>query len=60
MDPRIRIRIHTKMSWIRNTAYRHKRIAAERSGDGSGKIDEVLEGGPRIAISYRHERIATE
>jgi hypothetical protein len=21
MDPRIRIRIHTKMSWIRNTAY---------------------------------------
>jgi hypothetical protein len=22
MDPRIRIRIHTKMSWIRNTALR--------------------------------------
>ncbi len=21
MDPRIRIRIHTKMSWIRNTGY---------------------------------------
>jgi hypothetical protein len=23
MDPRIRIRIHTKMSWIRNTAYKN-------------------------------------
>ncbi len=23
MDPRIRIRIHTKMSWIRNTACQH-------------------------------------
>jgi vacuolar-type H+-ATPase subunit I/STV1 len=22
MDPRIRIRIHSKMTWIRNTAYR--------------------------------------
>ncbi len=23
MDPRIRIRIHLKMTWIRNTAYRY-------------------------------------
>jgi hypothetical protein len=48
MDPRIRIRIHPKMSWIRNTAYNapiYLRTECserkKRSGPNKKKIREV-------------------
>ncbi len=49
MDPRIRIRIHTKMSWIRNTDYNNYPVQADAlEGDGRGG-EAVRAAGPPAA-----------
>ncbi len=41
IDPRIRIRIHTKMSWIHNTevgiGFRHLSVITHPAGEGDGE-----------------------
>ncbi len=38
MDPRIRIRIHPKMSWIRNTGDKHKKLTLNGFSPTKGRI----------------------
>jgi hypothetical protein len=50
MDPRIRIRIHTKMSWIRNTASRDLWTPGSKSQHQKNKTPLTKETNERLKI----------
>jgi hypothetical protein len=57
MDARIRIRIHTKMSWTRNTEKYSKNSKPEgRDGHGSAHVEVFIEPESEMSLAGAHHQ----